>query len=516
MSAPRRLIVTGASGFVGRHILDDWKEDYRIFGLARRSQARSGAPTHANISWHQVDIGDRERLMAVFRDIGAAGGADTCIHLAAHYDFTGEEHPEYWRTNVEGLRNVLDQCVSIGVKRFVFSSSLAACRFPPRGTSLDERSVPDGDHIYARTKAAGEGMLREYRDRMRSTIIRFAALFSDWCEYPPLFVFLSTWLSGAWNRRVLAGRGASAIPYLHVWEVAPLLKSVLQKADEFGPEQVVVASPDGAVSHRELFEAATLLFHGEPHRPLFLPKSVCAAGVGVRSAIGRLFAEPPFERPWMTRYIDLAMTTDAAATRERLGWAPRERLGILRRMPFLIENLKTDPLEWHRRNRAALKEIRQRPNLRIHALLERHEEAIARSLTEWLEGAERRERLPHYQAFTPDVHRWHHVLVLRNLMNAVRTRERAVFLVYCSDLARRRYETGFTVSEVLDVFQAVDRICLEHLLRDPDSKGLETAIRAYVSMTLRFGADQVEEVFDRLSMRGRAEVPAAETRDGGE
>ena len=45
MSRPR-IVVTGASGFVGRHVLDALKEDWRIFGLARRSQARSGAPMH--------------------------------------------------------------------------------------------------------------------------------------------------------------------------------------------------------------------------------------------------------------------------------------------------------------------------------------------------------------------------------------------------------------------------------------------------------------------------------------
>jgi len=39
-------------------------------------------------------------------------------------------------------------------------------------------------------------MLREYRDRMRSTTIRFAALFPIGAV-PSLFVFLSTWLSRA-------------------------------------------------------------------------------------------------------------------------------------------------------------------------------------------------------------------------------------------------------------------------------------------------------------------------------
>ena len=68
------LVVTGASGFVGRHLLDALKEDYRIVGLARRSQARSGAPVHPNITWHQADIGDRAGSSRSSRGSGTTAG----------------------------------------------------------------------------------------------------------------------------------------------------------------------------------------------------------------------------------------------------------------------------------------------------------------------------------------------------------------------------------------------------------------------------------------------------------
>src|SRR5512140_3734498 len=158
------LILTGASGFVGRHLLESLATDYRVFGIARRSQQRCGAPVHQNITWFQVDIGERESLGEVFRMIRVLGGADTVVHLAAHYDFTGVEHPEYQRTNVEGLRNTLDFSRELGVKRFIFSSSVAACRLPAPGSVLTEASPPDGEHIYARTKRIGEAMVREYAD----------------------------------------------------------------------------------------------------------------------------------------------------------------------------------------------------------------------------------------------------------------------------------------------------------------------------------------------------------------
>ncbi len=129
----RRIIITGASGFVGRRLLDVFKEDFKIYGLARRSQARSEAPFHPNISWFQADIADRRTIEAVFNQIAAAGGAEIVIHLAAHYDFTGEEHPEYYRTNVQGLRNILDLSGFVGIRHFIFSSSVAACAFPAPG-----------------------------------------------------------------------------------------------------------------------------------------------------------------------------------------------------------------------------------------------------------------------------------------------------------------------------------------------------------------------------------------------
>src|SRR5512135_173924 len=255
--SPRRIVITGASGFVGRRLLGAFKEDFQIYGLARRSQASCGAPVHPNITWFQADIADRRTIEAVFRRIAAEGGAEIVIHLAAHYDFTGEEHPEYDRTNVQGLRNILDLSGLVGTRCFIFSSSVAASAFPASGAALTETSLADGKHIYARTKRIGEDMLAEYRDVFPSIIVRFAALFSDWCEYPPLYMFLDTWLSSRWNRRVLGGRGQSAIPYLHVKEVPRFFACLFDRLPDLPPGQVVIASPDGVVSHLALFEVAS-------------------------------------------------------------------------------------------------------------------------------------------------------------------------------------------------------------------------------------------------------------------
>jgi nucleoside-diphosphate-sugar epimerase len=495
-----RLLVTGASGFVGRHLLAAFQDEACIFALARRSQAQSGAPVHPNITWLQADIGDYGALESVFQAVRERGGAEVLIHLAAHYDFTGEDYAEYWRTNVHGMRNVLQLSRDLGLKRFLFPSSVAACRFPAPGEALTEDSPPDGEHVYARTKRAGEEMLAEFRGAVPSNTIRFAALFSDWCEYPPLFMFLRTWLSPAWNRAVLAGRGLSAIPFLHIQDGVLFVRTLLEALPRVCPGEVFVASPDGVVSHGDLFEAATLLFFQERRKPVLVPRLVCAAGVRARDLVGRLLGRRPFERPWMTRYIDLQMRVDGRRTRARLGWSARPRLEILRRLPFLIENLRTAPLEWNRRNRAALEKVRLRTHLVVYALLRRHARDIAGEFAATLLGPEGRQRFPAYQVgLTGDERSGDpHQLLFRHLMDAVRTGERTLLVSYCRDLAERRFELGFSAQEVCDALEELNRVCLRRLLGEEEGRRLRSEIRDHVTMTLRWGCDEVQEVFEHL------------------
>jgi nucleoside-diphosphate-sugar epimerase len=500
--SPGRVLVTGASGFVGRHLLDALKEDHLVFALARRSQARSGAPVHPNIRWHQADIGERAALEGVFRRVREAGGAEVLVHLAAHYDFTGEEYVEYWRTNVHGMRNVLELARDLGVRHVLFPSSLAACRLPPPGTVLDETSPPDGEHIYARTKRVGEKMLREFEPEMSSVVFRFAALFSDWCEYAPLYMFLRTWLSTAWNRRILGGRGETAIPYLHVQDAMRLFRRVLARLPALAPGQVLVASPDGAVSHRELFEEATLLNFGERQRPLLMPRPLCGPGMWARDLAGRLAGERPFERPWMARYIDTRMTADGRRTRALLGWEPRPRFLVLRRLPFLVLNLRSDPVEWSRRNHAAMKQVRIQKHLILHSLLRAHTATIEGRFREALLGEDGRRRFPGLARLGEAEHPGNrHGFALRHLIDTVGTGERTEFVAYCRDLAERCFESGVPAEEICGALEVMGAVAVRALRQDPEAADLRAEIHDHLLMTLRWGCDEVQEVYERLGSR---------------
>jgi nucleoside-diphosphate-sugar epimerase len=344
------VIITGATGFLGGQLVRQMRKEYRVFALDRRTPAEADAPQGPGIEWFQVDLGRVDQLREVFNRIREMGGAQLLLHLAAYYDFSGEDSPEYQRTNVGGTRNVLELAEPLHLRRFVFTSSIAACPFPEAGAKVTEETPPTPTFPYARSKLLGEALVREYRDRIPSCIVRPAAIFSDWGEYEPLTVFLGTWCSRAWNSRVLGGRGESAVPYLHVEDLLSFLVRVVEKDEELRPCEVLQASPDGCTSHAELFRAATRCFFGRERAPLLMPAALARPGMRARELLGRATGRMPFERSWMADYIDRRLDVDASLTRRRIDWAPDPDRGIVSRMPQLVDHLRNSPALWRKMN----------------------------------------------------------------------------------------------------------------------------------------------------------------------
>jgi nucleoside-diphosphate-sugar epimerase len=476
---PRAIVLTGASGFIGRHFLEAVAGEYPVFAIARRSQALCGAPFHPAIHWIQVDLTREADTLDAFRRIDAAGGADAVLHLAGYYDFTGRPSPQYGSVNVDGTRHALAGARLAGIPRFVFASSVAACGFPRAGAVLTEASAPDGDTPYAASKRAAEQLVAGAAADFRTGIVRLAAIFSDWCEYEPLFRFLETWLSPSALRAVLAGCGLSAVPYLHLRDTVDFFRRLVSRLDQLQHE-VLLASSDGATTHRELYEAATAAHFGRRRPAIYLPKPLCCAGLVLRQAVGRALGAQPFERPWMGRMIDRQLAVDAGETRAWLGWSPRARLAVVRRMPFLVQNRKSHATEWHRRNHAALRRERLHENLLIHRVLEEREPELA----------------ARFAALVPEPHGNAHAALLGGLLESLRLADKGVFVAASRGYAERLRGQGATEPEVARALGRLAALCRDAALPHGAGEAWEDAVRDHVEMTVRFGIDAVEEVFE--------------------
>jgi NADP-reducing hydrogenase subunit HndD len=496
------IIITGASGFVGRHFIDSIKNDFKVFAIARRSARESGIEFHQNIHWIQWDISNASKIKDIADQILDEGGADFILHLAAFYDFEYGINPAYQSTNIEGTKNVIELTRHIRIKRFIFASSTAACNFPPKGGAVNEKSMPDADFEYAKTKKYGEELLKKHIKEFPSTIVRFAAVYSDWCEYAPLYKFLQTWLSKGYDSRILGGRGESAVTYIHIQDLVKFLLNVIQKSHQLPRYDIYIASCENATSHKELFDIATGDYFGHTVKPVFLPKFIAYPGILIRILLWRLgLTNMPFERPWMLQYIDLKLQVENSYTRAVLGWEPTPRLNILRRLLFIMTKMKSNPHEWQLRNEAALKHVSFRPSLIIYEHLMAEKERLISIIINALLSNERAEIFSNYQQMESSELKGAITSLYNLIASSVRQSDRSILVEYIVDISKVRFEKGFSDKELILALDLIQGMIVSDILAKKELGIKKQEVYDSIGITVQLAMDEVEDIYEQFGQK---------------
>ena len=493
------ILVTGASGFIGRHFVIAVAEKFRLFCIARRSQKEAGIPYNDNLHWLQADITKWKDLLKVFDYIKDHGGADYVLHLAGYYDFTQKKNPVYEQVNVIGTRHLLELSKMLKVKRFIFSSSLAACKFPPHGEALTEENPADEDFPYACSKRRGELLIKEYSESFPCSIVRLAAVYSDWCEYPMLYMLLKHWLSAnKLTSRILSGRGESAVPYIHIRNLIKLFLRIIEISDTLPQFATYIASPQGSVSHNELFKAVTRYYYGYDVKPFKMPKFFVRLGLIVISFLGWLTGKETLEKPWMAEYIDKKLIIDASATYTALGWKPTPRYHILHRLLFLTEKMTTHPYDWNFRNEILIHKVAYRKSTIIYDILIQHRDLLIDMIVKEVILPENKIRFPNYSKMDSEMLKWYITLNYQLIATTVRERDRSVIPNFVQQIAYRRYIEGFSVKEVKDLILFTGKTMRAFLLERPQLKGFKQRVEDYIVLTVQYAVDELEDTYDVL------------------
>ncbi|MEV6319098.1 NAD-dependent epimerase/dehydratase family protein [Streptomyces sp. NPDC051776] len=153
-----KVLVTGASGFLGGHIVDGCvREGHQVRALVRQgsdiARLRSSLP---GVELVYGDLGDPESLRR------AAEGVDVVHHSAARVVDFGTR-AEFRDANVLGTARLLEAARRAGARRFVFISSPSALMRIGEGDRFDiDESTPYPDryvNLYSETKAAAERLV---------------------------------------------------------------------------------------------------------------------------------------------------------------------------------------------------------------------------------------------------------------------------------------------------------------------------------------------------------------------
>jgi dihydroflavonol-4-reductase len=153
-----KALVTGASGFVGAAVARALlREGWEVRVLVRGTSVRT------NLQNLPVDIAVGDLTAA--STLGAAvAGCDALFHVAADYRLGAPDPSELYATNVEGTRNLLRAATAAGVKKIVYTSSVATMGIRADRVPGDERTPVALENMighYKRSKYLGEQVVLE-------------------------------------------------------------------------------------------------------------------------------------------------------------------------------------------------------------------------------------------------------------------------------------------------------------------------------------------------------------------
>ena len=261
------IAITGATGFVGTHLLERLSGCHRPLRVLAREPSKVSSTDSVEIV--EGGLSSPEALKRL------CSGADTLVHCAGRT--AACTAGEFEEVNVEGTRAVLAAAEAAGVRRFVHISSLAA-------------RAPDISN-YAASKRAGEDLVRGGGGGRSWVILRPPAVYGPGDRATlPLIKQLTQRLA------FVPGTTEGRASLIHVRDLAAAIAHVTLDDELSGSVYELDDGKERGYSWRELSAAAG---EAEGHRVscIFLPRQVVKLAGAVELALAKRGRRTPEVTP---------------------------------------------------------------------------------------------------------------------------------------------------------------------------------------------------------------------------
>lgn len=156
-----KILVTGACGQLGSELTIALGKVWGNENIVATDVRDPGGELQ-NFTFEKLDVLDKNRLYELLKDYQVS----RVYHLAAILSATGEKNPKLaWQLNMDGLINVLDAAVDLGLEKIYWPSSIAVFGPDTPKENTPQNTVMNPNTIYGISKLAGERWCEYYHDK---------------------------------------------------------------------------------------------------------------------------------------------------------------------------------------------------------------------------------------------------------------------------------------------------------------------------------------------------------------
>jgi len=308
-----RIFVTGAGGFIGRHLLRRLVADgHAITALLLPGESDAGLSEARAL---RGDITDPSSLAGLLQD------HDAVVHLAAAVGY-GQTMERCRRINRDGTENVAREAVRAGARRFVQLSSVSVYGRVPGAPVAEDAPLRTTGDPYGDTKIEAERILQGFVERgdLDLTVLRPTVIYGPGDDkfLPKLVENLRS------GRARIIGSGDNRVDAVHVDDVVDLVARVLAEPRAIGGVYNV-NHPANPTWCEFIADLSTLLGVPEPRRHVPYPLALLIAGV--LEVAGWVTRQEPRLTRYAVRVIGRPYHYRTERARIELGFEPRVDLG---------------------------------------------------------------------------------------------------------------------------------------------------------------------------------------------